>query len=106
MDMKSLKVSQHVTLSDALPGDGTTGEVIEVAKWHVTVIVAARIEGVEGRYCIEFDYDRNVYRFFDWIPASQSGWTVDWAIPCPIPDLKIIETSNDVPQASNSCSLR
>jgi hypothetical protein len=90
MDMKALKVAQKVTLSEALPEGGITGEVIEVNTWHVAVVVAARMEGVEGRYCIEFDYDNNVYRFFDWIPVSQSGWTVDWAVWCPIPDLKIV----------------
>jgi hypothetical protein len=45
LDMRALKVGQKVTLSDALPGGGTTGVVADVTKWHVSVQVAARIEG-------------------------------------------------------------
>ena len=91
MDMRALKFGQQVVLSDALPGDGTTGVVTEVAKWHVMVVVAARIDGVDGAYCVEFDYDNNVYVFFDWTD-SKAGWDIGWAIPCPIPDLKIVSS--------------
>jgi hypothetical protein len=90
MDMRALKVGQHVTLSDALPGNGTAGVVTEVAKWHVSVQVDARIKGVDGAYCVEFDYYNNVYRFFDWTD-SKAGWDLSWAIPCPILYLRIVE---------------
>jgi hypothetical protein len=88
MDMRELRVGQRVTLSGALPGGGISGVVKEVAKHHVTVTVAARIEGEDGDYCVHFDYDGNVTMFYDWVDASMPGW--DWASPCPIPDLKII----------------
>jgi hypothetical protein len=93
MDMRALKVGQKVTLSDALPGGGTLGVVTEVTKWHVTVVVAARIEGKDGGYCIDFDQDNSVCIFFDW--TDRAGWDISWAIPCPIPDLKIIGVAED-----------
>jgi len=90
MDMKALKVGQKVTLSDALLGGGTIGEVAEVAKWHVTVVVAARIESVDGTYCIDFDYAGNVTMFYDWTD-SKAGWDHSYATTCPIRGLKIVE---------------
>jgi hypothetical protein len=91
--MRKLKVGQKVTLSDALPGGGTTGVVMEVAKHYVTVTVAARIEGEDGGYCLHFNYDGNVTMFYDWIDASCPLW--DWVSPCPIPGLKIVCIKED-----------
>jgi hypothetical protein len=88
MEMRALKVGQHVTLSDALPGGGTDGVVTAVTKWHVSVQVAAQREGKDGAYCVQFDYDGNVVMFFDWTQAA--GWDVSMAIECPIPGLKIL----------------
>jgi hypothetical protein len=88
MDMKALKVGQNVTLSGALPGGGAAGVVTEVAKWHVTVVVAARIEGKDGAYCVLFDYAGNVSMFYGW--TSAAGWDCMDAVTCPIPDLKIL----------------
>jgi hypothetical protein len=88
MDVRALKVGQHVTLSGALPEAGTIGEVVDVAKWHVSVLVAARIADVDGAYYIEFDYDNNVYRFFTWAVLKHVG-IIDYATWCPMP-LKII----------------
>jgi hypothetical protein len=97
MDMRALKVGQHVTLSDALPGGGTGGVVIKVTKWCVDVQVD-RIDGEDaayyGPYFLVFNYDGNVTMFYN------CWW---WVSPCPIPDLKILEptVTDDVPQASN-----
>jgi hypothetical protein len=87
MDMRTLKVGQKFTLSDALPGGGTTGLVIEITKGYVSVRIAARLEGEDGAYCVVFDSDGNLSLFYSW--TSGSIW--DWAgSPCPIPDLKIL----------------
>jgi hypothetical protein len=93
-DMRALKVDQKVTLSEALPGGGATGVVTEVAKWHVVVVVAARIEGVDGAYCIDFDYAGNVTMFYDWTD-SKAGWDHSYATTCPIPELKIVSIKED-----------
>ena len=90
MDTSKLVVGQHVPLSDALPGAGTSGVVTEVTKWHVAVAVAARREGVDGQYLVLFDNDGNEVMFYDWIHARAAGWDVSMAIECPIPGLKII----------------
>jgi len=86
---KTMAVGQKVILSGTLPGGGTTGLVIDVTKWHVSVQVDARLEGKDGAYCVQFDYDGNVSLFYSWTD-SKAGW--DWAgSPCPIPDLKIVK---------------
>jgi hypothetical protein len=89
MDMRALKVGQHVTLSDALPGGGTAGVVREAGK-YVAVTVAAQIEGKDGAYYITFNNDGSLSLFYGWIDASTPAW--DWVSPCPIPDLKIISS--------------
>jgi hypothetical protein len=96
MDMRALKVGQNVTLSEALPGAGTTGVVREVTKWRVDVQVEARIDGEDGAYYVVFNHDGSLAAFYGWVDASTPGW--DFISPSPIPDLKIIETSNDVLQ--------
>jgi hypothetical protein len=88
LDMRALKVGQHVTLSDALPGGGTAGAVTEVTKWYVMVRVDARIESEDGAYCVQFDYDGNETMFYDWTLGSL-WW---WVSPCPIPDLESISS--------------
>jgi hypothetical protein len=91
MDMRALKVGQKVILSGALPGGGTTGVVMAVEKYFVVVKVAAQIKGEDGAYAINFDYNGNMALFYSWKDAFTPAW--DWAgTPCPIPNLKIIET--------------
>jgi hypothetical protein len=91
IDIRALKVGKKVTLSDALPGGGTTGIVIEVSKYRVVVQVDTRREGKDGAYRAVFDYDGNVTSFYDWTDGA--GW--EWASPCPIP-MKIISADPDV----------
>jgi hypothetical protein len=50
IDISKLVVGQHVTLSDALPGEISRSEVTEVTKWYVAVEVYARLDGVDGGY--------------------------------------------------------
>ena len=89
MDMRALKVGQKVILSGALPGGGTAGVVIEVAKYYVAVKVAAQLNDEDGAYAINFDYRGNMTLFYSWKDNHTSCW--DWAgTPCPIPDLKIV----------------
>jgi hypothetical protein len=90
MDMRALKVGRKVTLSDALPGGGTSGVVIEVRKWNVGVQVAAQREGKDGAYCVVFDYDDNVVMFYDWTQGG--GWDHSMSTESPISDLKIISS--------------
>jgi hypothetical protein len=61
MDMRALKVGQHVILSGALPSAGTVGEVTYTGK-YVAVAVAAQIEGEDGRYGMTFHNDGNLSR--------------------------------------------
>jgi hypothetical protein len=93
MDMRALKVGQKVLLSDVLPG-GTSGEVTEVTKWHVSVAVSARLDGVDGWYVVEFNYDGSVANLFDWIDTSVPGWDRP-EFTGPIPGLKIIGIKED-----------
>jgi len=88
MDMRALVLGQYVTLSEALSGSGTAGVVIEVAKHHVSVRVGALIDGKDGAYCVDFDYDGNETMLYDWTLGSL-WW---WVSPCPIPDLESISS--------------
>src|SRR5262249_732525 len=81
MDMRALKVGQKVTLSDVLAGVGAAGVVSELTKWHVTVCVDARIDGVDGAYCVEFDYNNNVSMFYGW--TDRAGWD-GGNVPAPV----------------------
>jgi hypothetical protein len=87
MDMRALKVGQKVTLSDELPGGGTTGLVTGITKGYVSVQIDARLEGEDGAYCVHFDYGGNLSLFYSWTSGSIWWWA---GSPCPIPDLKII----------------
>jgi hypothetical protein len=94
MDMRSLKVGQKVTLSDALPGEISRSVVTEVTKWHVTVQVYARLDGKDGGYAVEFNYDGSVDKLYPWIDASTPCWDcpVQWG---PIPGLKILSIEQE-----------
>jgi hypothetical protein len=94
MNMRALKVGQHVTLSDALPGEISKSEVIEVTKWYVAVGVNARLDGVDGFYLVHFNYDGSVLRLYPWIDASTPGWD-GWATWGPIPQLRIIDPKEE-----------
>jgi hypothetical protein len=96
MDMRPLVLGQYVTLSEALPGSGTAGVVIEITKHHVSVRVGALIDGKDGAYCVDFDYDGNETLFYGWT-ESKAGW--DWVSPCPIPDLKIVGLKTNKPES-------
>jgi hypothetical protein len=87
VDMRALKVGQKVTLSDVLPGGGTTGVVIGITKGYVSVQIDARLEGEDGAYCVHFDYNGNLSLFYSWTSGSIWWWA---GSPCPIPDLKIV----------------
>jgi hypothetical protein len=88
MDIRALKVGQKVVLSEALPNAGATGVVTAVTKARVNIQVNARIEGVDGAYCVWFNFDGSVDAFCDW--TDRAGW--EGGSPCPIPDLKIISS--------------
>jgi hypothetical protein len=98
MDMRALVLGQYVTLSEALSGSGTAGVVIEVAKHHVSVRVGALIDGKDGAYCVDFDYEGNETLFYGWT-ESKAGWDISWAMPCPIPDLKIVGLKKNKPES-------
>ncbi len=72
MDTSKLVVGQHVPLSDALPGAGTSGVVTEVTKWHVAVAVAARREGVDGSIS-----------YFSTTTATRSCFTIGFMLEQP-----------------------
>jgi hypothetical protein len=96
IDMHKLIVGQHVVLTEALPGlrEGATGVVTEVTKWYVGVAIPARLDGVDGWYLVQFNYDGSVNKSFPWIDASTPGWDcrVTWG---PMPGLKIIGIKED-----------
>jgi hypothetical protein len=89
MGMRALKHGQHVILSDVLPGTILGSRVTEITKGHVSVCVYAQLDGKDGVYLVEFDYDGNVVRLYDWIETD--GYYVEfiWTRPV-IPGLKII----------------
>jgi hypothetical protein len=89
MDMRTLKRKQHVILSDVLPG-AISSVVTEITKGHVSVQVEARIGSKDGAYLVEFDYDGNVIRFYDWIDTDTPGFYVEFWRTRPISGLKII----------------
>jgi hypothetical protein len=93
MDMRALKVGQKVTLSAALPGAGAEGIVAAVTKWNISVQVPAQI--VDGGHWIIFDHNNDIFIFYGWADKKQwdsTGWDISWAIPCPIPGLKIVNS--------------
>jgi hypothetical protein len=87
MDMRALKVGQHVILSGALPSAGNVGEVTYAGK-YVAVAVAAQIDGEDGRYGMTFHNDGNLSLFYGWYSANENR--EPWCEKCPIPELKII----------------
>jgi hypothetical protein len=96
MDMRALKRGQHITLSDVLPGVLSNGRVTEITKGHVSVQVDALIGSTEGAYLVEFDYDGNVIRLYDWIETDTPGYYVEFSRTRPvIPGLKIIGLKED-----------
>lgn len=103
IDISKLVVGQHVTLSDALPGEISRSEVTEVTKWYVAVEVYARLDGVDGGYLVHFNYDGSVLRLYPWIAASTPGWDcpVTWG---PIPGLKIIDPEEEETKCTKSRS--
>jgi len=94
MDISKLVVGQHVTLSDALPGEISKSFVTEVTKWYVGVSVNARLEGKDGCYLVHFNYDGSVLRLYPWIDVSTAGWD-GWATWGPIPQLRIIDPDEE-----------
>jgi hypothetical protein len=98
MDMKELKVGQHVRLSGALPGAESTEAVVTIiTDSTVSVKVNARLEGEDGGYWIIFDYDNSIDIFYGWLDPGnlKTGWDISAAVTCPIPDLKIVDLVTD-----------
>ncbi|MGA8734944.1 MAG: hypothetical protein WB558_13575 [Terriglobales bacterium] len=91
LDLRKLVQYQHVTLSDVLPGVVSSSRVAKITKGHIGVEVEAQINGVDGAYLVDFDYDGHVIRLYDWIETDTPGYYVEFSRTRPIiPGLKII----------------